>query len=445
MTQRLSEASSAIDIVPAPEEAPTLLAKLWRVFSHPILLVALMALAMILMGIHIWIPQLPTPLANDPVAASSWLERMANQFPGGGALRALGLFDLAHNLPFRALLAFLAAVLLLRFINGLIRVMHVHRLAPPVQWVPGLHAWDVVVSDAAVTSSWEAACGSSCSLPRVRVIELDESRERLCDCHHRKQWLHLFLELGFIVALASLMLNLHAGWQLDGLALDPGQHASLAPYVNKDVLFSEDAMQIGLCCPAVSAPLDQGGVADGGIWMAVDARGQAVHIALAKGTEALQLQAIEENARIAPHLIVHFPEVRSERAIAAPEANRAFRLVALGDGAFLVQVLGPGNDVLTSKEVSGDSVLPIGKDLTLHIEPTHYVVLRVQGRPWTWLLWPAALLAAVGMFARWRWPYWRLGIRSNEAGFAARWQGAASTRRTFQTFLEQTILHEETD
>ncbi len=445
MTPRPSEASPSIDMAPAPEGTPTLLAKIWRVFSHPLWMVILMALTAIMMMVHMWAPQLPSPLVNDPIAASTWLERMANQVPGGAMMRALGLFDLAHNLPLRALLAILGAVLLLQWMNGVLRVFSVRRLTPPEQWAPGLQAWEVSVPAASMSTTWQEACLSYCSQPRMQEMNAEDARVQLCDCHHRWQWLHLFLELGFLLALASFMLNLHGGWQLDGLVLDPGQHVSLAPYVDKDVLFSDDASQIELCCPSVTASLDQGRVVDGSIWVNVVARGQAAKITLTKGARALQLQAIEENARIASQLIVHFPEARSERAIAVPEVSRAFRLAALGDGKFLVQVLGPGNDVLASKEVSGNSILPIDKGLTLHIEPTHYVVLRVQGRPWTWLLWPAALLAAVGLFARWRWPYWRMGVRSNDAGIVVRWQGAASTRRTFQTFLEQAILHDETN
>ncbi|HFQ95181.1 MAG TPA: hypothetical protein ENK30_01285 [Anaerolineae bacterium] len=435
MKETTPQASASIAMRPASEESPSFLVKLWRGLTHPFLLGILLILAGGVMAAHLWLPQLPTALANDPLAAAAWLDAAAASAPGGAVFRALGLFDLAHNLALRLLLPLLAAVLLAHLAGTVWRAWAARRLEPPDRWLPGLVAWDATLAPAPEQAVWFDACTDICGSPRIAELAGEEDVAGVCDCHPRQQWLGLAWELGLLLALAALLLNLYSGWQIDPIVLDPGQSVSLAPYATKDVSLSEDTAQITLCCPQATALVAQGGVSADGVAVKVVATGRAVQAALLRDGRPLQLQAIEENARVARQLVVHFPEARSERAIAAPEAGLAFRLVALDDGGVRVQALNADNQTLFSHDVYEASALPLGDDLTLQLKPTSYVQLRALGRPWTWLLRPAGLLILIGLMAIWRWPYWRLGVRANEAGAAIRWQGARRTKAQFQQWL----------
>ncbi len=422
------EADLELPVRPAPEASPSLLRKIWRVLFHPILLGGLVFVMVWVIAAHLWLPQVPTALANDPVAAASWLDGIAATIPGGRVFRALGLFDLTHNLALRVVLPLLAAVLLARLAAKSWRAWHVRKLAPPKLWMPGLQALDVAVTPPPSPDSLTNAC--HVLSPSSRFTRLDEEGEEIsliCDSHHRLQWVGLSWELGLLVALGALLLNLYSGWQIEPMVLDPGQSASLAPYKTMDVALSDDASEIVLCCPEVKSPVARGMVRSKGVIARVISIGQAARVALLRNEHPIQLQAIEENARVARQLVIHFPEARSERVIAAPEVNMAFRLVALDDGRVRVQALDVDNQTLFSRDVTEDAELSVEKGLILQIDPTTFVTLRVWGRPWTWLLWPATMLVIIGLFADWRWAYWRMGIRINDAGATIRWQGGVST------------------
>lgn len=433
-----SAEAQAPAIHPAPEARLSALAQVWRALSHPVLLIALLILAGAALAAHLWLPQLPTPLVTDPAANSAWLDASAASITGGGLLRALGLFDVAHNAALRVILPLLAAVLLIHLVNGVLLARAARASAPPVTWLPGLHAWDATLPTSPDEEGWFRACADVCDTGRMQVTALDDGGEqRLCDCHFRHQWLSLLTELGLLLALAALLLNLFSGWQVDGLTLDPGASVSLSPYADLTVGVSADASQLTLCCPEKSVPLARGRIMRGSVRVWVTAENSALHIILKRGDVALQLQAIEQGARAADELIVHFPEARSERAIAAPQANLFFRLVALGDGGFRVQALDAANQTLFSQDIHGAAALPVDDDLTLSLTPTTFVTLRAQGRPWTWLLGPALLLLLMGLYWRWRRPYWRMGALVNDAGVVIRWQGPRITHQHFSLLLQR--------
>ena len=430
-TPPTAEATSP-EIHPAPVARLSVLAQIWRVLSHPAMLIALLILAAGAMALHLWLPQLPTPLAGDPAASSAWLDEIAAMYPGGEAMRALGLFNLSHNALLRVILPLLAATLIIHFINDMRLARAAREASPPTTWLPGLHAWETTLPHAPDEEAWGRACTELCHSGRMTVTRLEDGTdERVCDCHYRHQWLILFTEIGLALALVALLLNLFSGWQVDGITMNPGDSVSLAPYSDLTVRFSEDANQLILCCPETSTPLDKGGIKHGSVRVQVTDQNDALHITLNRGDKALPLQAIEQGTYATNNLIVHFPETSSERAIAAPDANLYFRLVALENGGFRVQALDAANQVLFSTEVHEETALPLNDDLTLVLRPTTFITIRAWGRPWTWLLAPALLLAAIGLIFRWRRPYWRLGALTNETGVALRWQGPRATRKRF--------------
>jgi hypothetical protein len=421
---------------PAPLARGPLLAQLWRGISHPLPLTALLIIATAALIAHLTLPQLPTSLIANRSAATLWLDETAEALPAGALLRALGAFDLSHLTTLKILLALLTALLLIHLINDILRMQATRTLHPPLHWLPGLHAWDANI--AARPDDIAHPHPATCPQPRHIVAEDTQTpAQHLYDCHARQQWLAMLLHLGLLLGLAALILNLSRGWQTEPLSLDWGQTQSLAPYTQLQIGLNNDGTALTLCCPETQIPLPRTHIMRGNVRLHTHNPQNALLLSLKQNDTPLKLQAIEQRAYAADELIVHFPQPRSERVIAAPEAQRSFRLTALDDGSFRVQALNAANQVHLSETIHQAVTLPLEPDLTLTIIPRSYITLNARGRPGTWLLWPALTLILAGLYARWRYPYWRLGILSNPAGLSLRWQGTPRTRTQFLALLHQ--------
>ncbi len=439
MTDLLSESSGPAISLAAEAPVPWG-ARVWRGLSSIWLVHGLSLLGLAVLAAQWALPQRPLSLGDDPLAAAAWLDGVTATIPGGAFWRALGFFDVAHSGWVRGVLILWAGVLILHGMNTILLAWHTRRLASPLQWLPGCQTWEVMLPKSASEITWQEACADICGAPRCAEIQEKEAHEWLCDCHHRWQGARVLLDVGLGLMLVTVLLNLYGGWQVDPMVLDPGQRVSLAPYADKDVALSEDAGVLTLCCPETRASVSAKGVAEGGIRVWVRRVGQAVDLTLEKEGQPVALQALEEAPRLGAHLVVHFPETRSERAVAAPEVNLAFRLIALEGGGVRVQVLDPQGQTMLSQDVHEAMDLPIQTGVVLHVKPTTYVVLRAQGRPWTWLLWPAVLLWALGLGVHWRWPYCRMAARTHGAGTWVRWQAPPRMQSLFQRFLQQLNL-----
>ncbi len=407
---------------PAAEAPASSLAALWRALSHPAWLGILAFLTLLLIAVHLWIPQLPTALARDPMAAAAWLDANAAAIPGGAWLRALGLLDLAHAASVRLLLPLFAAFLAIHLANDLFLFWQTRRLAPPTRWLPGLRTWDAVTPSPTPDRDWSERFQTLCQ--RVIGEESGHGDERVWygDCHHRWQIAISLREIGLLLLLLTLLLNLYSGWQVDPIVLDPGASLTLAPYADKQVGFSQDGQTLTLCCPPISAPIPQHRLRAGSLLLQIIHQNQALQIRLEQQGKPLNLQAIEDQNQYGTELILHFPEARSERAFAAPQVERVFRIVALGQGQFQIQALNATNQVILSHTISGPAQLALDDQTTLFLTPTTYLILRAQSRPWTWLLLPAGILFLAGYaIRRWR-GYCRLALRVNSTAAAIRVQ-----------------------
>ncbi len=436
MNDRLTE-SSGLTMTPAAEAPVPWGARVWRGLSSFWLVHGLSLLGLAVLVAQWVLPQRPLSLGDDPLAAAAWLQGVTATTAGGRLWRALGLFDVAHSGWIRGLLILWAGVLILHGINSILLAWHTRHLAPPLQWLPGCHTWEVMLPKPVPETAWQEACEDLCGASRCAENQEHEAQEWMCDCHHRWQGARVLLDVGLGLMLVAVLLNLYGGWQVDPVVLDPGQRVSLAPYVDKDVALSEDAQVLTLCCPETRASVAAKGVAEGSIRVWVRRIGQAVDLTLEKEGEPVPIQALEETPRLGSRLVVHFPEARSERAVAAPGVNLAFRLIALEGGGVRVQVLDPQGQTMRSQDVHEAMDIPIQPGVVLHVRPTTYVVLRAQGRPWTWLLWPAVLLWALGVGVHWRWPYCRVAARTHGTGTWVRWQAPARMQPLFQRFLQR--------
>ena len=87
---------------------------IWTICREPRLLLGVLSVALLLVLVALWVPQMPSQLQSNPAAANRWLLDISRELGrGGDILRALGIFNLLSSPLFRTLLltaAFLLAI-----------------------------------------------------------------------------------------------------------------------------------------------------------------------------------------------------------------------------------------------------------------------------------------------------------------------------------------------
>lgn len=401
--------------------------RLWQALSHPLWTAALTMITAAAVVAHLFLPQLPTALAADPLARGAWLAETTGQWPAGAALASLGLFDLAQAPLLRILLPVLALALLLRLYQRLRLAWLARTLAPPVHPLPLTHTFDLTLPGPAAAEM--ATLTARCTRSGQSSDAGDDPQTGWGDCHHRHTWPAAGIEIGLLLALLAFALNLRGGWQIGGLQIDPGEARSLAPYSAQTLALDADATALTLCCPAAAPlPVDgRGPRLPAATQVQITQISPALRVTAAAAGQPLLLQGIEQGRTPAAALLVRFPQARSERTVAIPDRNLFLRLTGVGPSQFRVQALDAANQVLLTEEVAAAQTLTVaGVELNLH--PTRSVGVAVARRPWLGLLALGAALALAGLAWRWRFPYARVGVRRNAAGVAIRWQrqGAAA-------------------
>lgn len=404
---------------------------LLRLLGHPLWLLLLLTPVALAGTAHLWLPQAPTSLGADASAGAAWLDATAASLPAGSLLSLLGILDLAHNPGLRLLMALLAATLVLRLFDALHLAWATRRLAPPDRWFPRLTLVERQQPGAA--SGQEPALARLFERWQTASHPADDAAaaydEAFGDRNQRFTWVATLVEVGLLLALLVLALDLRRGWQIDALSLDPGQSASLAPFGPDLVRLDETGATLELCCRRpTSAPLAPSlHLVTPGLRLNVRQVGPAVSLSAQAEGEVVPLQAVEGGGAPASALVLRFPAERAERAVALPDRNLFLRLVALPGDQFSLQALDGANNVLLTESLAAAANLTVG-DVSLQVRPGHYAVVSVVARPWQGLFVPALLLALVGWLLRWRFPYVRGGLRLNEGGAMVRWQGQAGGR-----------------
>lgn len=417
----------------SPSPSLVWLQRLLRILGHPLWLLILLSLTALAFAAHLWLPQAPTALGADVAARAAWQNTTAASLPAASLLSLLGLLDLAHNPGLRILIGLLAATLVLRLFDALLLAWSTRRLAPPERWLPRLNLIERQQPGSAGGPGWKPSLErlferwQVASYPAAGASAAYD--EVFGDRNQRLTWAAILLELGLLLALLSLALNLSRGWQIDALSLGPGQSASLAPFSPDLVRLDESGATLELCCRRViSAPLAPSlRLAAPGLRLSVQQLGAALSLSAEADGQVVPLQAVEQSSAPSPALVLRFPGERSERAVALPQRNLFLRLVALPGEQFSLQALDGANNVLLTETIAANATLMVG-DVSLHVQPSHYALVSVVARPWQWLLIPACLLALTGLLLRWRFPYVRGGVRVGEGGAALRWQGQRGGR-----------------
>jgi len=402
--------------------SPPLAARIWHALAHPAVLLLLLLLLLPVFIALVWLPQAPTPMGEE--ARNAWLATTAAQYPAGEWMQALGLFDLAHNGFLKLLMTLLAVVLAVRLVNRLQLAWLTRHLSAPLNSLPCTNAYDIEMGRAFQPEQWGDFCDNQFQRQRREIDEnTGLTRQWRGDRHQRWTWVATLLEVGLVLLLLSLALNLRFGWQLDDLLLDPGGFVALEPYSSQTLELSEDGDTLVLCCqPERTISVSGAIMSAGGLQIRQQQVGPALTVVVHTGDNLLLLHPIEQGGSPEQELVLRFPQERSERAVAIPERNLFLRVVHTGPDQYNIEVLDASSAVLLSQKIEGTSSL-ILDDMELQFTPTRHLKLGVISRPWLWLLIPSIVFILAGLFVRWRFPYLRVGAFVGSASASIRWQG----------------------
>ena len=339
--------------------SPPLTARIWQVFGHPAALLLLLVLLLPALIADVWLPQTPSVMGDDTLVRNAWLAATAARYPAGEFMQAMGLFDLAHNTFLRLLIVLLAAVLVVRLFNRLHLAWSTRQLSTPLQALPLTSSHDFEMKTAVEPEQWEGVCLSQCQRQQQEKGGNDGVTFRWWgDRHQTFTWVAALIELGLMLVLLSLALNLRFGWQLDELSLDPGDLARLEPYSVQTLTFAEDAETISLCCqPERNVSVTTGTLKLGALWVRQIQMGPALKMDVLANEQSLLLQPIEQGGSPEQELVLRFPQERSERAVAIPQRNLFLRIVHTGPDQYNIEALDASSTVLLSQKIEGESSL----------------------------------------------------------------------------------------
>ncbi len=402
--------------------------RIWAGLVHPLWLVPALVWIGLLLVVHAVLPQAPTPLGEDGLALNAWRTTAAAQMPGGTLWAQLGLLDLARHLWLRLLLVVLALSLILRLSERLRLAWATRTLAPPIRSLPLTVIRDETIT---LTGPQPSLAARMATWPGRAYLETntDGLEQWQGDRHQRWIWATACLEVGWLLLVAALWVNLRLGWQVDGLILEPGATVSPVPAPNLVLGLDPQATTLSLCCPEATAPLTARRLGRLTLWVRPGPIYPALTLTATAAGQPLRLQAVEQGGTATTTLTLRFPQERAERGVAVPERNWFLRLVALGNDVYSLQVVDAANTLLLTATVTGETTLSVA-DGTVQLRPTRAVATAVVARPGLVLVAPALLLVLVGGVARRRFPYLRLGLRQNAYGLALRWQGQPGAQPT---------------
>ncbi|MDH7486520.1 MAG: cytochrome c biogenesis protein ResB [Anaerolineae bacterium] len=398
-----------------------ILDRLWHLASGPTArLVLLAGLALSLLGGSLW-PQLPPAEAADPTLASRWLNTTAARYGvWGTALRTVGLFDIAHALWFRLLLALLAFHLLLRAAEAAQAVaMALSGRRPPL---PSTALPQEVtaslpppLAEAAQTMRARLAASGLCM---IRDEETATGVRLYAERGRPGLFAPLLANVGALLLLLGLFVNDAWGWQRANLLLAPGQETALGHDTglslrlettagdDGQLLFRHERGESVARPLAFARPARYGGLSvyQTGDGPALVVRGQD------EAGHPLALQPLSSAQTEADMVSLVFEQPQAERHLTAPEANLALRVVAqptrtpADPPSWLVEAYRGGSvQPILETAIGAESTLTVG-DVRFELRPARYRLLQVVHAPGLALLLAGGLLLLLSTVLPLFWP-----------------------------------------
>lgn len=395
--------------------------RLWHLASGPTAwLVLLAGLALSLLGGSLW-PQLPPAEAADPTLASRWLNTTAARYGAWGtALRTVGLFDIAHTLWFRLLLALLAFHLLLRAAEAahtVVVALSDRRPLFPSTALPHevTASLPPPLAEAAQTVRARLAASGLCV---IRDEETATGVRLYADRGRPGLFAPLLANIGALLLLLGLFVNDAWGWQRANLLLAPGQETALghdsglslrletAAGDDGQLLFRHERGESVARPLAFARPARYGGISvyQTGEGPALVVRGQD------EAGHPLALQPLSSAETEADMVSLVFDQPQAERHLTAPGANLALRIVAqplrvpADRPSWLVEAYRGGSaQPILETVIGAESTLTVG-DVRFHLTPARYRLLQVVHAPGLALLLAGGLLLLLSTVLPLIWP-----------------------------------------
>lgn len=431
---------------------------IWRWLRQPWVLLATGGLIILLLLIGRTIPQLPTLLANDPVATERWL-RTTGQSYGASAnlVQALGLFDVVHSALLRFLLLWMGLLLAVQLAEQLGIVLQLRRLPTLVMQVPGQIGAPLLTSSSLQLRRERFVEKSSPTETAVQIIAQIQPRYGAPWRHEqplaqngptpdgngstpeiRLLWLRnllfgylrLLLLLGVLLALATVWYFAQRSWQIAPFLMAPGEavrYGSLHLGFAYEPLAAESAsdeqsppaeevtidVQLNETIEPFVVPVRGATLRLGSVTISGELGPPGLQVRAASGERLL---ARPGQAGALDNVGLLFANEGDEEFVLVPQEAVALRFLRAADPQtpyFLLEIynqsaLDEGNaqPVQRLQVVGPQSIdLPTeGDAVTLVIDPHPSVRLQARSLPGLWMLWPTLVLILMGSISLWRRP-----------------------------------------
>ncbi len=372
------------------EQSPEPWRATWRYATSNETLVVLLVAIALGTTLSAWIPQQPL----SDVDYARWLSEMQARFgEATSVLQILGLFTITSSIPFRALLAFLAGVLVLRLIEGVEQLREGRVVQEPDD------GWKEL-PDCDLRSLIDDLRGHRYRVRRASsLLQVD-----------RWPWsgvLRLVAHVGALFLLLGLLLFDVAGWQMSDLILLEGEPASLRGGQEAVTLRADGRLQHS---PGLVAFLGERG--PGVRVNAFDAEGEPLELLLTPDAD--------------PHTELQIA-VTGEAYFAIPAAELIVRLAPQSGEAYSrldVQIYNsPTGDIIAERvtDKGGHGEFDVAS-VNLIFASAPFARATAVCNPGRW---PAALgllLLILGLIGSLLWPERRFWVRETES--AAEGMGA---------------------
>ena len=395
-------ASQSPDATPQPRSDPWRIG--WNILaSNTLLACTLSAIALVLL-ITAWLPQAPDSVTN-PVAFSRWLSETQARFGSSyTAMKALGIFSLAHSTALSALVGLAALCLLVRAANSFYDAWNSRSFQP-------------LPSSPTAQTAVKTLDELTASLEKEHYHMMRQQDALYANRFPLSQAGQLAIYLGALVIIASLVITSVSGWRADSLTLGVRQMAAinvpggqlfnlrldaLEPSGLGQITLFKETETVGAGPLAYGSPVELAG-------LAFSMRGAGPAIRASATLTDGQPVPLRSSANSEPVNELVLPLTRDEpdRFFAAPQAELVIRLSRGSDNTQPIRAQvyrSKSGTLLFDDSLPVDGLVNIeNTQLSLQTEP--YIVVDVIHSPGRPVALTGMALLALGSVVAAIWPF----------------------------------------
>ena len=403
---------------------PHLLDRLYRRLTGDRVLLSLLALTLLAFALSLLLPQLA--LEPEQAGALRWLDETTAGFGAPGpAMRAAGLFDLAHSPWLRGLLGLLAFTALLRLAltaaDTHARLRQPDAAATASKAMHWPHQVQLAIHGSVAATRAELSDNLASEGWRIAAAQTGDTTWMVAE---RSRWGLLALPLaliGLLLMLIGLWLSSVTGWRQTNIILAPAQTVRLSHDATVQLTAGTDAATLLVQRgdrPAQTRYFRLGGLTNAaGLWLQRTGEGPAMTVTARNADgSSLLVQSVDRSTAPQDLLTLVFDQPRAEQLFLVPERQLVFSIVAfpalpergLSGPAYLVQAF-PFNqrDPVANQFIEGSANLALGEDM-YSLTAGNYLALSASRKPGLPLLILGGLFALAAVLLTLRRPAGRL-------------------------------------